>query len=84
MNVGILQQRQRKRILPPGMRIPLTPVEVEILQWLSKGKRYDDIAQILEMSTNSVHQQMHRLLNKLCTNTAAGAVGTAMRRKLIE
>lgn len=71
--------KDSKAILPYG----LTVSEVIILQWVSHGKKYSEIAQILESNESAVKQHMVRVLNKLGACTNSGAVAIALRKKII-
>ena len=67
-----------------GVVIRLSSLELEILTWVSYGKRYGDISQIKGMSENAVHQHVHNIMKKLNANSAAGAVGIALRKGIIK
>lgn len=62
----------------------LTATEKQVLTWLSHGKHYEDISELLGMTKNAVHQHAHHMMNKLGASSAAGAVGAGLRRGLIE
>jgi DNA-binding NarL/FixJ family response regulator len=62
----------------------LTAFEISVLQWLSFGKRADEIAEILESNENAMKQRIFRIKNKLGANTTAGAIGIAFRSGLIK
>jgi DNA-binding CsgD family transcriptional regulator len=64
--------------------IGLTQVEITILRWLSVGKRYAEIGLIMGMTEGAAHIHVHRILNKLGASNATGAVGIALRKRLIE
>lgn len=57
--------------------------EIEVLRWLSLGKRNEEIAQIMSLNDNHIRQITYRIRDKLGANTSAGAVGIALRRGLI-
>jgi DNA-binding NarL/FixJ family response regulator len=61
----------------------LTPREVTILEWISKGKQYKEIASLMDSTVNAINQQAFTILNKLGAHTNAGAVGLALRRGII-
>lgn len=62
----------------------LTDSEIEVVKWLSYGKRQSEIAEIMSVKTNAIHQRIYIIMNKLGTNTSAGIVGIALRKKLVE
>jgi LuxR family transcriptional regulator, activator of conjugal transfer of Ti plasmids len=77
------------RLVQPSLRraptvAGMTPAELEVLMWLSLGKRTIDIAMIMTISRNSVIQHTHRLRTKLGASTVASAVAMALRRNIIE
>lgn len=55
----------------------------DLLKWLSLGKKGDEIAQIMGMTKAQVWQRAHRVMEKLGTETSAGAVAQAFRFGLI-
>lgn len=61
----------------------LNEKELHVLDWLSKGKKYDEIANLLEIKPNAVKQRCFIIKNKLGTSTLAGAVSLAFRKGLI-
>lgn len=62
----------------------LSAFDISVLQWLSFGKRIDEVAQILGATENAMKQRIFRIKNKLGANTSAGAVGIAFRTGLIK
>lgn len=64
--------------------VGLTGTEITILRWLSVGKRYADIALIMGMTEGALQVRAHRIMDKLGTPNATGAVGIALRRRIIE
>lgn len=71
------------RTYQPVVRVPEPPnntlnaVQREILLWLANGKRPIDVADILDMKANAVHQHIHKMKDKLGANTQAGLVARA-------
>ena len=55
----------------------LTPREVEVLQWVARGKTSADIAGILGTSPRTVQKHVERILSKLHVETRAAAVARA-------
>ena len=64
--------------------VRLSRKEIEVLTWLSKGKRYQDVSDITGMTVPSIYAHAHRIMNKLGASTTAGAVGIALRQRIIE
>lgn len=62
----------------------LSDIELEVVKWLSLGKRQNEIAEIMNVKTNAIHQRIFLIMNKLGTNTSAGIVAIALRRGLID
>lgn len=58
--------------------------ELEILRWISLGKRYEEVAVLMNMSCNNVGFRMSLILTKLGAATGAGAVGLALRKGIIK
>lgn len=61
----------------------LTKHQIVVLHWLSLGKTYNDIAEILGRKPNTVWMHAHRIRDKLGACTTAGAVGIALRKGII-
>ncbi|MGN0833656.1 MAG: response regulator transcription factor [Kiritimatiellia bacterium] len=56
---------------------PLTPREVEVLQWLSRGKSREETAIILGVSHETVKSHAKSILFKLSVQNTAGAITRA-------
>lgn len=61
-------------------RCGLTSRQIEVLQWISEGKRDGEIAVILGIGLRTVHTHVSQILNKLGAETRTGAVYTARER----
>lgn len=70
--------------VPVVQVVRLSRLELDVLLWLSKGKRYADISEIMTMSVDSIYAHTHRIMNKLGAGTSAGAVGIALRKGIID
>ena len=57
----------------------LTPRELEVLGWVSKGKTNRDIGEILGMSPRTVNKHLEHIYEKLCVETRTAAAAMAMR-----
>jgi DNA-binding CsgD family transcriptional regulator len=65
-------------------KIELNDREKEILQWASEGKSDDVIADILNISQNTVRFHWKNIFAKLNANGRVFAVTKALRMELIE
>lgn len=81
--LDILSQHTIQYSRIPAQPIKLSKAAMEVLQWLSLGKRSADIAELMDISKNNVHQHTHRIMNFLGAGTPAGAVGIALRKNII-
>jgi DNA-binding NarL/FixJ family response regulator len=61
----------------------LTSREREILRLLADGLVKKEIAEVLEISINTVSTHMQRVYEKLHVRTNTGAVAKALRERLI-
>ena len=57
----------------------LTPRELEVLGWVSKGKTNRDIGEILGMSPRTVNKHLEHIYEKLGVETRTAAAAMAMR-----
>jgi DNA-binding NarL/FixJ family response regulator len=64
---------------------PLSKRQAEVLEWVAKGKRDREIAQILKLSPRTVSKHVHDILDKLCAETrTAAAAWWHERQRLLE
>lgn len=63
--------------------MPLSSRELEVLTELSNGQSYEDIAETLEVSLDTVKSHMKRIFVKLGARNGAHAVGKAYRMGLL-
>lgn len=54
--------------------LPLTSREMELLEQLSKGLLYKEIAQVLNITTGTVKQHIHKIYDKLQVNNKTEAI----------
>ncbi|HOB97662.1 MAG TPA: helix-turn-helix transcriptional regulator [Verrucomicrobiota bacterium] len=59
----------------------LSPRETEVLEVLTRGMRYEEIASHLGISPRTVNTHLHRIYAKLHVHSAAGAVGKWLSRR---
>lgn len=64
-------------------KITLTPKEIEILSWAVEGKMDDDIADLMNISFNTVRFHWKNIFTKLSTFNKVHAVSKALRLKLV-
>lgn len=62
---------------------PLTPQEVRLLQLLSEGYSYQNIAARLEISVNTVRNYIRSIYEKLHVHSKSEAVAKALRSRII-
>jgi len=62
---------------------PLTPRELEVLQWLSMGKANAEISMVLGISVCTVRVHIQNIFNKLPANNRTHAAARAMQLGLI-
>ena len=70
----------RKSDAPAPSRLAsaaLTPREVEVLSWVSKGKTNRDVADILDMSPRTVNKHLEHVFEKLGVETRSAAAALA-------
>ncbi|MBA2249086.1 MAG: response regulator transcription factor [Chitinophagaceae bacterium] len=58
----------------------LSPRENEILQWLSKGLLYKEIAEKLSIATGTVRQHIHKMYDKLHVQNRTEAINKTMEK----
>ena len=67
----------------PELAAPLTPREIECLQWAAVGKTDWDIGQLLGVTASTAHYHIERAKNKLGVNSRVQAVALTVLRGLI-
>jgi DNA-binding CsgD family transcriptional regulator len=68
---------------PAAADDPLSERERECLAWVSQGKTTDEVALILEVSSNTVNSYVAHAIHKLGATNRAMAIATAIRRGII-
>ncbi len=76
-------ERLRARVAVPPRTTRLTPRERECLSWVAAGKTDWEIAQILNIAEQTVHEYVQNALIKLNATTRAQAVAIAIHTKQI-
>ena len=69
----MLLEEQQVPTLASLDRYQLTPRELEVLNWVAKGKTNRDIADILGMSPRTVNKHLEHIFVKLGVETRAAA-----------
>jgi DNA-binding NarL/FixJ family response regulator len=75
----LLEQRSSSSAQVPSRlgNATLTPREIEVLSWVSKGKTNRDIGEILGMSHRTVNKHLEHIFEKLGIETRAAAAALA-------
>lgn len=63
---------------------PLTDHQIEVVQWLSYGKTYTDIADLLSISRKAIYRRMDRAWVATGTFNKTALVAMAIRRGWIQ
>ena len=63
---------------------PLTPRELEVLQFMADGKSSQDIAKALFLAPETIKAYRKRIYGKLRAKNAPNAVQIAMRKGLVK
>lgn len=58
---------------------PLTPRQVHVLEWLSKGKTVGEISEITGRSKNTINGQIKAAFEQAGASNAVGLVAKAIR-----
>ena len=67
-------------VSPDEMFMPLSPREMEILQYITRGSSNKEIARALGISRQTVKNHMSAILRKLAVNDRTQAAVLALRR----
>ncbi len=70
----VLDVFQRMKVTPVVVSLPLTDREQEILNLLAKGLLYKEIGELLNITTGTVKQHIHRIYDKLQVSNRTEAV----------
>ncbi|MGB4848687.1 MAG: response regulator transcription factor [Saprospiraceae bacterium] len=70
----VLDQFQRMKVTPVVVSLLLTDREQEILNLLAKGLLYKEIGELLNITTETVKQHIHRIYEKLQVSNRTEAV----------
>ena len=64
---------------PGQLPNPLTPREMDVLEWVARGKTNRDVAEILDMSPRTVNKHLEHIYEKLGVETRTAAVAQFAR-----
>ncbi len=70
--VRLVERADRRR--QGNVRTLLTPRELEIMQWIGRGKTTREVAAVLVLSPHTVRKHVERILEKLDASTRSEAV----------
>lgn len=70
----VVQSFYKEKKQTPITKVPLTPREEEVLNQLSKGYLYKEIASELSISTDTVHNHIRKIYEKLQVHSRTEAV----------
>jgi LuxR family transcriptional regulator, quorum-sensing system regulator CinR len=79
----LLHRKALRHLHATGKRPPLSPREIECLQWIARGKDAPTVSEILEISEHTVRDYLRSAKNKLGCGTLAHAIYEASRLRLI-
>jgi DNA-binding NarL/FixJ family response regulator len=67
----------------PGLRLPLSPREVQVLVGIANGRSNKQIARELQLSVDTVKTHLRRLYSRMGARDRAHAVAIADRRAIL-
>ncbi len=70
----VLDVFQKMKVAPEPVHLPLTDREREILNLLAKGLLYKEIGELLNITTGTVKQHIHKIYEKLQVSNRTEAV----------
>ena len=76
----VLDVFQKVQMTPSQTALPLTPREKEILEKLSKGHHYKEIGDLLNLTTGTVKQHIHKIYEKLHVSNKTEAINLLNER----
>jgi DNA-binding NarL/FixJ family response regulator len=81
----LIEERQQKEesTPKPSLSTPLSAREVEVLELLARGQSNQQIAKELSISTSTVKNHVHRIINKLGVSDRVNAVIMATDHNMI-
>jgi LuxR family transcriptional regulator, quorum-sensing system regulator CinR len=79
----LLHRKALRLLHATEVRPPLSPREIECLQWIARGKDAPTVSEILEISEHTVRDYLRSAKNKLGCGTLAQAIYEASKMRLI-
>ena len=70
-----------QNVIGDHIDLPLSPREKEIMGQLSKGLQYKEISSLLQITTGTVKQHIHKIYNKLQVSNKTEAINLFLSRK---
>ncbi|WP_420810466.1 helix-turn-helix domain-containing protein [Corticimicrobacter populi] len=70
--------------MPLDIKKPLSPRELDCLNWIAQGKTSWETSRILQMSQRTVDYHIQSACTKLNAANRTAAVACAIRRRLVE
>lgn len=70
----ILEVFQKMNVSPKSQTLPITSRERELLEYLSKGLLYKEIADFMKITTGTVKQHIHKIYDKLQVQNRTEAI----------
>jgi len=67
-----------------GNSYDLSDKEIETLNWVSHGKSYEQVGEILHVTHAAIHTRMVRISEKLGTSNRTGCVAKALREGILK
>jgi DNA-binding CsgD family transcriptional regulator len=64
-------------------RVDITERQIQVLHWMSEGKRFTEIAAILNITPRTVAFHLYRAMDRLNCVTDVQAIAVAVRAGLI-
>lgn len=77
----LLLEETQEQTMPSLDQYQLTPRELEVLNWVAKGKTNRDIAEILGMSPRTVNKHLEHIFVKLGVETRAAATALVASKR---
>jgi DNA-binding NarL/FixJ family response regulator len=77
----VLDVFQKMKVAPVEVYLPLTDREREILNLLAKGLLYKEIGELLNITTGTVKQHIHKIYEKLQVSNRTEAVNKLQENK---
>lgn len=84
LEVRTMRISRARSPLAPGLPYGITETERSLLEVLSNGQTYDQIAAEFSINKGTIVKRSHRIMQKFGVHTAAAAVAIALRKGIIK